>query len=210
MEQKINAIVDRKMAKAMRKVAKQDLKIYNLQTASTGFNYDAGSHYINHATVITTGTGVGNRIGNEIRLLRLKWQYAFLAGDNYNVVRFLIVRAKSAQVPSTTSTMSANVLSGVTGSLQVYAPVDSLSWDVLHDELMEVHYAPVDGSTAATTQIPRTSQGCIDLGNVLLKYSQQTSTAITGKQVVLLFISDSVIAPNPSVQGFSTVEFTEA
>ncbi len=211
METKINQIVDKKVAKAMQKAARQDYKVYNNATAATGFNYDAGSFYVNHAPLIVTGTGVGNRLGNEIRLKKLRYQFAFLAGDNYNVCRFLVVRGKSnGVIPTTTSTMSANILSGVTGSLQVYAPVDKLMWDVLHDELLEVHYAPVDGSTAATTQIPVTRKGEVDLGNVVLKYSQQSSTVITGKQVVLLFVSDSAIAPNPSVVGYSSVEFTEA
>lgn len=211
MESKVNALVDKKLAKAMKRVAQQDYKVLNFASLSVGFNYDSGAGYVNHATSIVPGTSISARLGNEIRLKRLRWNYTFLAGDNYNVCRFLIVRGKSVgAVPTSNSTMAANILSGFTGNAQVHAPVDKTMWDTLHEEYFEVHYAPVDGSTSATTQIPHTTRGEVDLGNVLLRYSQQSSTVITGKQVVLLFVSDSIVAPNPTVTGYSAIEFTEA
>lgn len=210
MEAKVATIVDKKIQKALKRAARPDYKIYNTAVATTGFSYDSGCYYINHAPVIVNGTTISNRIGNEVRLKRLRYQFAFTAGDNTNVIRYIIVRARNAQVPTTASTMSANILSGVTGVAQICAPVDHTQWDVLHDELFQVHYAPVDGSTATSVAIPVCRKGEVDCGNVLLRYSQQTSTNITGKQVIMLFVSDSAIAPNPSVFGYASMEFTDA
>lgn len=211
MEAKVEAIVNRRIAKAMTKVARPEFKVYNYLLPSTGFNYDAGAAYYSPCTGIVNGSSISTRIGNEIRPQKLKWQFTFTAGDNSNVVRFLIVRSKNvASVPTSASTMSANIMGGITGGSQVHGAVDVTAWDVLHDEYFETHYAPVDGSTSATVAIPVTSKGSVDLGNCIVRYTQQASTVLTGRLPVMLFLSDSAIAPNPAVVGVYGIEWHDA
>ena len=131
---------------------------------ANSFSYDSGAAFSNLAGLISTGSSISSRVGNCVRLQRLKWNLSFAAGDNTNIFRFLVLRAKGVNsVPTSASTMSASVFGGNTGSTQVYAPVDITVWDVLHDELNELHYAPVDGSTATSIAIPRCSKGDISL-----------------------------------------------
>lgn len=210
MDAKIEQIVNKRVQKALAKTP-QDYKVVNFATPSTTFSYDSSAVYGNYPASIVNGSGVGNRIGNEIRQKRFTWYYSFTAGDNTNVCRFLIVRAKNVNsVPTSASTMSANILSGVTGSSQVYAPVDSLMWDVLHDEFFEVHYAPVDGSSATSVPIPYVTKGSVDLGNTVVRYSQQASTVLSGRPVIALYVSDSAVVPHPAVVGYAKFEFVDA
>lgn len=211
MEAKVNQLVDKKIQKALKKVAKPDYKVFNFVLPSTGFNYDSGAAYQDPCTGIAAGSSISTRIGNEIRLKTIRWALQFNPGDNVNSIRFLIVRSKGVgNVPTSASTMSANILSAATGSQQFLAPVDSLGWDVLHDELFQVHFAPVDGSTAATVGVPRLSHGKVSLGDVLIRYTQQASTVIAGRRPIILFLSDSAIAPNPTFQGYISMEWHDA
>lgn len=211
MESKIESIVNKRVQKAMSRAAKPDYKVFNLFAPSTSISYDGGAVYYNLPSGIVTGSGVTNRIGNEIRQKKLSWHLTFTAGDNTNVMRFLIVRSKNvSSVPNSASTMSANVLSGATGATQVHAPVDSLMWDVLHDEYFEVHYAPVDGSTATSVPIPHTTKGSVDCGNCVVRYSQQSSTVLSGRPVVALFVSDSAVVAHPLGIGYFKLEFADA
>lgn len=211
MDKNIEAIVNKRVQKAMAKAAKNEYKVANFATPATTFSYDSSAVYGNYPAGIVTGSGVSNRIGNEIRQKRFSWCYTFTAGDNTNVCRFLLVRSKNvASIPTSASTMSANILSGVTGSGQVHAPVDSLMWDVLHDEYFEVHYAPVDGSSSTSVPIPYTTQGSVDLGNTVVKYSQQASTVLSGRVLIALYVSDSAVVPHPTVVGHAKFEFYDS
>ncbi len=178
--------------------------------AFSSFSYDSGIGVFNVCTNIAQGSAYNQRLGNDVRLQRLKAKMFIAPGDSFNCVRVLVIASKGLVTSATTSTFAAQVFSGVTGAAQTTAPVDPLSFDVLHDELLTPHFRPVDGNTSASVGVPETVMLDVSLGGRLVTYNQ-SGGAFAGKPVWLLLVSDSAAVPNPGCsQAGIEVQFTTA
>ncbi len=203
-------LIRKEIRKAMKKI---DRKILTLKlgdaalVAFSSFSYDSGVGILNIANNIAQGAGLSQRIGNDIRLNKLSGTLAIAPGDNYNVVRVVVVASKGLQSSATTSTFTSQVFSGITGAAQVTAPVDTLSFDVLFDRKIVPFYRPLDGNSATTIGVPEIVNLDVNLGNREVHYNQGNS-ANTGRPVWLLLVSDSAaVAHAGCVQAGLKVEF---
>ncbi len=178
--------------------------------AFSSFSYDSGLGICNIPNNITQGSALNQRLANDIRLRRLTAKLFIAPGDNFNCVRVLVVASRGLVTSATTSTFASQLFSGVTGSAQVAAPVDTLSFDVLHDELVVPFYRPADGNSATQIGVPVPVSFDVHLGDRLVTYNQGNA-AYSGKPVWLILVSDSAAVPNPGcVQAGLRVEFTSA
>lgn len=193
----IAAEVNRLMQKHNSSMKRQDHKLLNIGLGSgtnfTSFSYDAGIGFMYPDSFVTPGTGITNRVGNEIRQRKLEWKFAIAPGDDYNVCRFLVLRTKAVTTGSG-ATLSSQVFSGNTGALSILQHVDPMLFDVLHDETFVAYKRPLDGSTSASVSLPHITVGAVPLDN-LITYGQSTGTA--GRRIVMVFASDSAAIPNP-------------
>lgn len=209
--QEIARVASAVVQKALHKI---DRKILNLKLGDGGlvafssFSYDSGVGICNLMTNIAQGSGLNQRIGNDVRLHRLRGTLFIAPGDNYNCVRVLIVASKGLQVSSTTSTFTQQVFSGITGAAQVAAPVDELSFDVLFDKKIVPFFRPIDGNSSATVGVPEVVNFDVNLGNRLVTYNQG-ATGNSGKPVWLILVSDSAaVAHAGCVQAGLRLDFS--
>lgn len=212
-EAKIKSEVAQMIKKAE---AKESQRILTLKTgdgalvAFNSFSYDSGVGICNIAQNIAQGPALNQRLANDVRLLRLKAKMFIAPGDNFNCVRVLVVASRGVVTSATTSTFTSQVFSGVTGAAQVAAPVDTLSFDVLFDELVVPFYRPADGNSATQIGVPEVVKIDVSLGNRLVTYNQGNA-AFAGKPVWLLLVSDSAAIPNPGCSQVGIrVEFMSA
>lgn len=206
-------MIRKEIRRAMKKI---DRKILTLKLGDGGlvafnsFSYDSGVGLLNIANNIAQGAGLNQRIGNDIRLNKLSGTLAIAPGDNYNIVRVLVIASKGLQTATATSTFTSQVFSGITGAAQVTAPVDTLSFDVLFDRKVVPFFRPVDGNSAASVGVPEIVNLDVNLGAREVHYNQGNS-ANTGRPVWLMLVSDSAaIAHAGCVQAGLKVEFQSA
>ncbi len=213
LKQDIMSAVDRKIRKAQDEASQRILTLKlgdGGLVAFNSFSYDSACGIFNIATNIAQGSALNQRLANDIRLRKMAANLVIAPGDPYDTVRVLVVASRGFVTSSTTSTFISQVFSGVTGAEQVTAPVDTLSFDVLHDEILIPFFRPTDGSTSASVGVPKHSSFTVDLGNRLVTYNQGNS-ALAGKPVWLILVSDSLVAPHAGcVHAGIRVEFTTA
>lgn len=206
---KVAAMVQKKQDKAEQRILNFKLGDAGL-VAFSSFSYDSGVGLCNLANNISQGAGLSQRLGNDVRLKRLRAHLLVQAGDNYNCCRALVIASRGIQSSTTTSTFTTQVFSGVTGSAQVTAPVDSLSFDVLYDKVFTVYKRPLDGSSATTVAPPEPISFDLSLQDRLVTYNQ-AGVGFAGKPVWILLVSDSAaIAHAGCVEAGIRLEFTSA
>lgn len=181
----------------------------SVSLASVGFGSSAIAPVLCNG--ITQGTGDSNRIGNNIRLIGIKFQFAVQPGDNTNYFRLLILRPKNEiyNFPTGGSTLVQNILSGTASSAtQWLAPVDTDRYQVFYDKRAYLDYGAVDGSTSTT--VPKR----IKFFERFIKLNTSVQWDFEGnimRDFLLLAISDSTIAPNPGVvAGYLKLYYTDA
>lgn len=154
---------------------------------------------------ISKGTGDGNRIGEQLLLKSIRFQFTVAPGDNTNLLRFMVVRPKRQAIGASVGTIVQSLMSNYTSSAQqCAAPIDTNVWHVYYDKLMPLRYAPVDGATS--TQIPL--QKVIKAhfkSNLKMNFDQ--SGAVSG-EVYAIAISDSSSVSHPGfINGYIRLRY---
>jgi len=154
---------------------------------------------------ITGGSGVRQRTGDTIKLLRayINYQIESINADVFTTARILIFQ----WIPSTTLTgppLVAEILQSAS-NLAMHNFQLSQQYRVLYD---------VQHSFAGTTGAPTSAGnqgygGLIDVSKAL-KMLEFEEAAVTGtNQLFMLTISDSLVAPYPNFNFISRVIYTE-
>lgn len=147
---------------------------------------------------VPQGTTETNRIGDKIRVHRVKWQISCQPGDNYNLCRFMISANTTRTQVSTTSLI---------GALYTTPPTDNAD-PMWVDQFLYPCYLAADGA-AGTAMRPITLKGDRKV-NWVIHYPTAATQAPMNRNFFYQFHSDSAVVPHPGLQGWFRVYFTDA
>lgn len=167
----VNKAIDRKTETKHRSIS------VSLAPIST---YAIGSPRTDHLTSIATGTSNATRIGNRIRVSRIKGQYSVVYADSTNVVRFIIARYKKQ--------WEANPFAGI----EVYTCLDLDDWDVLVDRFVTVGTNNPTKRFFFNKSIKRSTQ---------ITYDDTGSNDVNVNPYFMYTVSDSGAVSHPTITG---------
>jgi len=147
---------------------------------------------------VAQGVTQQNRIGDIINVKRIQMKINFQPGDDWNRLRFLVATNPTTQPDSTTSLIS---------SLRTTAPTEnSVIW---LDKWLTLHYGSTKGAT--NDQYPADQYLSVDKAvNWKIHYASGATANPLNRQLYLQLHSDSTILPNPGIQGYVRIWFTDA
>lgn len=151
-------------------------------------------------TPITQGVGSSERIGDSIHLKGIRWYFPIQNGDSNNSFRFLLLQAKRGY-PSTGSTTQviSDVFSSLTGMWQ---PVNTDKYKVITDKVIRLRTTPLDGTSATVIPDTKVIQGYSNLNRKFdYEYDSLAAAVRPTSELLMVAISDSVVAPNPGAIG---------
>lgn len=212
-KQKVSVPKLYRMVKQMRPEVKEKIYSYaNVGVGAVSFGsvgYGSDAKISNLSSGIVSGTSDNQRVGNQIKIIGIKFQLAVQPGDNTNYFRLVIARPKTDLFGTGGATTVQNVLSGYTSSsTQWLSPVDTDRYNVYYDKRAYLNYGPVDGST--TTTVPKRIQffeKFIKL-NARIQWDQESNIS---RDIFVMAISDSAAISHPgAVAGYFKIYYTDA
>lgn len=151
-------------------------------------------------TLIVEGDDSTQREGREIVFRSVRMMGQFSPSDDYNVLRYGIVRSKSGTI----TTINFIFEGGVAG---VNTMLDTQKVDILMDKYILVNYNAWDGNSVTPTyagpNVKLVSNNTII--NKRLQYL--SSTGECNRPFYYFVISDSTFAPNPAFAGNLKLKF---
>lgn len=160
---------------------------------------------------IAQGAADGQRIGNKIRVIGLKIDFAAGAGDNYNNLRLLIVKPKSGyltQVPlSSPDALVTSILSNAPSSAQQWLqPVDTERYHVLYDQRRVLRYTALNGTSNVSVPTISYFKKFIKLRSNI-QWDKQGNIV---NDYILVCISDSEVIAHPGmIAGYMRLYYTD-
>jgi len=148
---------------------------------------------------IPQGTSENNRIGDAIRVHKVKWNLEVQPGDSYNTCRF---------VWSANQTRTQVSTSSLVGALRISGPSDNAE-PIWMDKFITPKYVAADGSTTATSMVPIVIQGERKV-NWVVRYPSAGTQNPMNRNFFFQLHSDSIAPPNPGIYGYVRVYFTDA
>lgn len=174
-------------------------------TSFSSVSYGSGTTMSLLCAGVAQGTGEGQRVGNSIRLIGIKIDFAVTNAESNNI-RMFLVKPKAA-VPAVGATLIANILSNTSSSTtQWLAPIDTDAYYVYYDKRRFLKPQPLDGNSSSTTsQI------------AYFRYFQKCRSIMQWNKVgqllndyILGCISDSVALPHPgAIAGYVRLYYTD-
>lgn len=175
--------------------ASEELKFFDTPISGTA---TSASYYGLDLLKVPQGASQNQRIGDEIKVKKIEMHVNFQAGDDWNRMRFLILTNPTTQPDSTTSAIS---------SLRTTAPTENSH--VLRDHWFTMAWRPTTGNSAA--QSPGDSYLWFSKKvNWNCKFATGGTASPLNRQLYFQLHSDSTIVPNPGVQGYARVYFTDS
>lgn len=147
---------------------------------------------------IPQGVTENNRIGDAIRVHKVKWNLEVEPGDNYNLCRFLLTANQTRTQISTSS---------LVGALRTSGPSDNAE-PIWMDKFITPKYVAADGGTAQA-MVPIVLQGERKV-NWIIRYPGSGTQNPMNRNFFFQLHSDSVAVPHPGIYGYFRVYFTDA
>lgn len=162
----------------------------------TSVSYGTGGMVGGLCAGVANGTGEGQRIGNKITLKGVQLRMVFTPGDQYNVLRVLLVTPKRSFASGSTGAFIQQLLSNTASSAtQLIAPVDTDLFKVYLDKQYWIRKLPVDGSTSSQTDQLKILKKFVKFNKKI--YWDISNPTNPSQDVFLVAISDSSVAANP-------------
>lgn len=175
-------------------------------------SYGAGAVAACLCQGIGAGTTYNARVGNEISLKNIEISLALTAGDQYNFLRFLVVRPKG-QFANANPSIIAFVQSLFSGNgsstFQFGCPVDNHNFEVWADDLipMQQRVGAASSGSSSDTFVPYVYNKKVSVNR---KVKFQESLSICDRDFWLVAISDSTAVPHPgAVAGYVKLRWTD-
>lgn len=147
---------------------------------------------------VPQGVTQNQRIGDQIKVHKVEVHMNFQPGDDWNRMRFLVLTNPTTSPDSTTSAIA---------TLRTSAPTENSQ--VLRDHWFTLKYEPTTGNSGAQAPADQYLH-MVKKVNWLVKYATNTTANPLNRQFYAELHSDSTILPNPGVQGYARVWFTDA
>jgi len=141
--------------------------------------------------LIIQGLQANQRIGDKIFLTQANFTYSITAGDNYNLVRVILLRVVGT--PPSPITMGDFFDNGPSLAPDVY----SQTYPYVHGKTYMVMYDRTDVVCSASPNLTVHREFSVPL-NFEIDYSASTNVSRAG-DLVLITLSDSALAPNPQL-----------
>lgn len=171
-----------------------EMKFYDVAISGTA---SSTTYYTLNLLQIPSGTSPSQRVGDEVRVHRIKGQFQVQPGDNYNAYR-IIISANQNNLPNTV---------GAIGSLLQAYPDPNYD-PILMDAVGMVQYSAAVGSGTEQTMWAKNYK--IDRKvNWKLKYAGAATANPINRQLWFQFHADSVAIPNPGIYGVFRVYYTD-
>lgn len=179
-----------------RELDSNDYKVTD--TLVNGQAVSTSGYLISLLANLTPGNGYTNNfLGQKINPVGIKINWEVICGDTTNLMRIVLFQWFDSTAPLAASVLQNNCLSPVL--------IDNReNTKVLRDELVSL-------------ALPSNTGGAVASGSIYVKskriqqayYNANANTWQKGN-LYLLFISDSVVLPNPSISYYSRVTFLDA
>ncbi len=168
---------------------------------STDISITASSLAYGYANLLNVPQSVAanNRVGNKIRVKKVRVHLFTRPGDNYNTTRLLIWKTPFAADASTST-----VLSSLPG-----APAIQFNPYLKTDKWLVPKFVAVDGNTANQAEDQPAFYADFDM-DLLVQYASGSTSIPINCAIGLQFHSDSAAIPNPGLYGYVSVYFTDA
>lgn len=158
---------------------------------------------------VTNGTNDGERIGHSIMLKGVYINFAVQNADQYNNIRFIVMRPDGREPQTSVTSWVQSIFSGATSSgTQWLQPVDTDYYKVYYDKTLALRSQDLDGSSSVVQtrmikkfiKFPR---------GIKMEWDEQNSRP--NRDVYIVAISDSVAVAHPGVvAGFVRIYYTDA
>jgi hypothetical protein len=156
------------------------------------FNPTTGPNVVRLSPLIPQGLAADQRIGDKIMLTQAEIKYSITAADQYNLVRVILIRVIGVGNGIAT-TMGDFFDNGPSGVPDVY----SMSYPYLHNASYQVLFDNTDVVVLNSPNLTVNRSFGIPL-NYPIDYQYSTTTNRAG-ELVLIWLSDSTLAPNPQL-----------
>jgi hypothetical protein len=157
---------------------------------------------VRFSPLVSQGLATNNRIGDKIMLTNLEIKYSITAADQYNLVRVILIRVIGVGNGIAT-TMGDFYDNGPSGVPDVY----SMSYPYLQKATYQVLADNTDVVCAQSPNLTVFREFGIPM-NFTIDYQYSTTTSRNG-ELVLIYLSDSSIAPNPQLNLNAVVWFRD-
>lgn len=213
-------------AKAVRAIAnsvvtrraesKEKISLYSSVSAYIGggsvsfasVSYGTGTIVAGLTNNITQGAGDSQRIGDRIQVKKVEICFPVAGGDARNFLRFMLISNKAQCDKSSLASAVTQIMSNQSSSgTQYSAPVDNDTYTVHWDKMVRLQQADVAG--VATNEIKLVKKTIVfPKGGFKAQWDLNLSEP--NKELILLAISDSALAPNPgAIAGYVKVTFKD-
>lgn len=207
----------RKLNKRQKREVKQivgrrlESKYFDFGFGATGIN---STPSIVQMSAVPQGAADSNRVGDTLNLKKLTVRMQFVGGDIYNTVRVIFFRFKqdTAVAAPTVAEIYDNT---ATGSTYVLCPAPNLEnqdkFHIIYDKVITLPQMNNGGSTTNTSNSVKTWVKSFygrRLGPKRIRFTPATTSG--WGHIYIAVVSDSIIAPAPTVYLNARMEYTDA
>lgn len=159
---------------------------------------------------ITLGVNLTGRVGNQIRLKKIRLELAVQNADSYNYLRFFIIKNKGRFTTTSNAALMQSMLAGTpSGGGQWISLIDWRYWEIVWDEKMVLRSLDLDGANAVIE--PKIVSKVISFPGAGVKIQWDAQDAAPVEDYFLCAISDSAAISHPgATAGYVALYYTDA
>lgn len=182
--------------KAIAENEEEEVEKKRVAGVQSPYNVDYSGVVFNLFSIVQ-GDGQSQRIGDEVHIKSILARFSIVHGDTNNMVRVVILRWLNDQADATPT----NILEGISST---QAPLSPFNWNyrrdfvVLYDNLFACS-TYTNANLVEKLYIKRVGK---------LQFNPAAST-VKSNGLYLFAISDSSIAPHPTIQYYTSIPYTD-